>query len=257
MANNPTLPLTGTGDATAKVAAEDVSGVYYQYLKLTDGSSGSTQGVPATNAAPTTGMYGLVVRNLPSGVQSVSPASTGTWGGVQVLNPTTAVTVNGTVGISSSTGQIGSVSLLAGSSANTLGNVTVSNLSTGGGGSTVVDANLTTAGGGGLIGLVDGLRFTAAARSSANSSADVSLLAANAARRGAIIQNASTGTALLVNLSTVAVSSASPYNFQVPANGYVTIGGQTGNFPLYTGAIRGKMNSTAVAGPVFLTEFTS
>lgn len=312
MADNPNLPLTGSGDATARVAAADISSAFYQYVKLTDGTSGSTQSIPASNANPTTGMYGLVVRNLPSGTQSVAMASTGTMGGVQVLNPTTAVnvsnpttavTVNGTVGLSASTGQIGSVSLLAGSSVNTLGNVTVSNLSTGsagsttvdanlssagstrsvgtfnqgspagtsadawwvrtvstgsaGAGSTTVDANLTTAGGNGLVGLVDGLRFTVGAGTSANSSADVSLLAANANRRGAIIQNASTGTALLVNLSTIAVSSGARYTFQIPANGYAVIGGQTGNFPLYTGAIRGKMNSTAVAGPVYITEFSS
>ena len=106
-----------------------------------------------------------------------------------------------------------------------------------------------------IIGLVDGIPMTPAL-TTVNSSVDASLLAVNTARRAAMIQNGSTGTALLVRLSTAAVSSGSPYNFQVPANGFIVIGGQLGNIPLYTGAIRGKTNSTAVAGPCFVTEFT-
>ena len=119
----------------------------------------------------------------------------------------------------------------------------------------VGSVGLTSEGSTRIIGLVDGIPLTPAL-TTINSSVDVALLSSNSARRSAMIQNGSTGTALLVRLSTAAVSSGGAYNFQVPANGFIVIGGQLGNIPLYTGPIRGKMNSTAVAGPCFITEFT-
>ena len=119
----------------------------------------------------------------------------------------------------------------------------------------VGSVSITSEGSTRVIGLVDGIPMTPTL-STANTSVDASLLASNAARRSAMIQNGATAVALLVRLSTAAVSSGSPYNFQVPANGFVVIGGQLGNIPLYTGAIRGKLNSTSVAGPCFITEFT-
>jgi hypothetical protein len=172
MADHVNLPLTGSGDSTATVAAEDIGGVHYQFFKQISAADGST-------AAAT-----LV--------------------------------------------------------------------------STTVDSNLTSAGSTKLIGLVDGIAFSSgnAIRTTVNSSVDVAFLAANAARRAVVITNGSTGTALLVSFTTAAVSSAAAYTFQIPALGYATIGGQLGNVPLYTGPIRGKMNSTLVAGPVYVTEFT-
>ena len=168
------------------------------------------------------------------------------------------------------TGSIGSVALLAGSSANTVGaaaqgagSTTVSPWyvisSAGGGGSTTVDANLSSAGSTKVVGITVDNPYSSGltSASTANSSADVAFWAANAARRAAMIQNASTGTALLVSFSTAAVTSGGAYTFQIPANGYVVIGGNGAGIPLYAGPIRGKMNSTAVAGPVFLTQFLS
>lgn len=42
MANNVNLPLTGSGDSTVAVAAEDIAGVHYQYVKQLSGAAGST-----------------------------------------------------------------------------------------------------------------------------------------------------------------------------------------------------------------------
>jgi hypothetical protein len=42
MADNVNLPLTGSGGTTATVAAEDISGVHYQRIKLIDAAAGST-----------------------------------------------------------------------------------------------------------------------------------------------------------------------------------------------------------------------
>jgi hypothetical protein len=118
--------------------------------------------------------------------------------------------------------------------------------STGGGaGSTVVDvASLPP---------VKLAPVAAAVRSSFNSSAEGVLLAANANRQGAILQNHSTASALLVGLTTAVVSS-NAYSFQIPLNGYAVIGGAS--IPLYTGAIRGRLMSTALAGPVQITELS-
>lgn len=51
MADNVTIPATGTGTATPVVATDDVSGVHYQYVKLADGAADSSAkiGGDATN----------------------------------------------------------------------------------------------------------------------------------------------------------------------------------------------------------------
>lgn len=163
-----------------------------------------------------------------------SAGSTRLVGQVTVANPTTEV------------------SLAAGSSNVTIGAVAVLN---GAGGSTTVDANLSSGGSTKIIGLVDGVPLQRT-RTTANASVDTTALAANANRRAALIQNGSTAVALLVNLSTVVVTSAS-YDFQIPVSGFIVIGGQLGNVPLYTGGIHIKTNSTALARPAFISEFTA
>lgn len=51
MADNVTIPASGTGDATPVVATDDVAGVHYQYVKLADGALDSSAkiGGDATN----------------------------------------------------------------------------------------------------------------------------------------------------------------------------------------------------------------
>jgi len=51
MADNVTIPASGTGTATPVVATDDVSGVHYQYVKLVDGTADATGkiGGDATN----------------------------------------------------------------------------------------------------------------------------------------------------------------------------------------------------------------
>lgn len=48
MADNPTLPLTGSGDATAVVATDDIAGIHYQRVKLIQGADGTNDGDVAT-----------------------------------------------------------------------------------------------------------------------------------------------------------------------------------------------------------------
>lgn len=56
MADNVTLPLTGSGDATATAATDDVGGVHYPYAKIVGAALGSTDDVIGglTEAAPAT-----------------------------------------------------------------------------------------------------------------------------------------------------------------------------------------------------------
>jgi hypothetical protein len=42
MVDNVTIPATGSGTATPVVATDDVAGVHYQFMKLTDGTLDST-----------------------------------------------------------------------------------------------------------------------------------------------------------------------------------------------------------------------
>lgn len=50
MADNITIPTTGSGTATPVIATDDVSGVHYQYVKLVDGTGNGTDGLPGTAA---------------------------------------------------------------------------------------------------------------------------------------------------------------------------------------------------------------
>lgn len=71
MADNVTIPLTGTGDSTASVAAEDIGGVHYQRVKLISAAAGSTAAATLTTTT-------VDVANTPtvlpgSGSSSVAP----------------------------------------------------------------------------------------------------------------------------------------------------------------------------------------
>lgn len=67
MANNVTLPATGSGSATPVVATEDIAGVQFQAVKLVDGTVGSTTPIPLV-ATLENGLDVDVTRSaLPSG----------------------------------------------------------------------------------------------------------------------------------------------------------------------------------------------
>lgn len=245
------------------IGADEIVGVPYLGMKLLDGTEGSTRVVPARSSAPALDDAGLVVRPIPGSsttpwyVHQVNASTGGSGAGstvVDVNNPTTSV--DAALSSAGSTREVGKVNQgTPGSSASPWW-VRETNPSTGGGGAGSTAVDLASGGSTKIIGLVDGIPMTAA-RTSRNSSAEGILLDANAARRAAMIQNLATAVELLVSLSTAAPSSAGAnVNFKVPANGFVVIGGQLGNIPLYTGQIRGKMNSTAIVGLVQVTEFT-
>jgi len=140
----------------------------------------------------------------------------------------------GTVVLSSGTTAItaGSVALLAGSSANMVGTVMISSASP------IVHRNAVSA-----------------SRTSAATSVDVALFAANANSLGRTIFNETTGSLLYIGLSTVLVSSTA-YDWQIPAGAGVSFG-MAGGLPPYTGAVRGRLQSTTIAGVARMTEFTS
>lgn len=169
MADNVTLPLTGSGDSTAAVAAEDIGGVHYQRVKIISAAAGST-------AADT-----------PTVLQ--------------------------------------------------------------GGGSSSVEAWY-----------VDGIGFTSANCSATTiaTSAEAQILAANANRRSAVISNLSTAAELLIGFTTGTVSTALVNcHYRIPVAGKLTIGGQLGDVPLYLGPIRGRLNSTTLAGVAATIQFTT
>lgn len=210
---------------------------------------------------PSTAAIGSVAQGGPAGTSTdawwVRTVTTGSAGGSTTVDLGSGGSTRVIGLISSGTQTIGTVNqgAPAGSSTDAWW---VRSVTTGSaGGSTTVD--LGSGGSTNLVGLVEGTPYTTGqlARTTVNSSLDASLFAANANRKGICIANGSTGTALLVSLnSTVAVTSGGSYSFQVPALGFVYMGGQVGQLPNFTGLARGKMNSTAVAGPVFITEYT-
>lgn len=179
-----TLPLTGSGDATAAPAVDIVGGLAYQAMKLVDGAEGSTNPVRASGTTPGSTDHGLVTRPIGStahnqaivgAVALTSEGSTKLAGRVTVDNPTTSVNIanpttavnvanpttlvnvsSGVVlGAGSSDNMLGAVTqgTPAGSSANAWWVRTVST-QTGAAGATTVDANLTSVGSTRLIGRV-------------------------------------------------------------------------------------------------------
>ncbi len=54
MADNVTIPLTGSGDATAVVATDEVGGAQHQYVKLEFGADGTATKVSSSDPLPVT-----------------------------------------------------------------------------------------------------------------------------------------------------------------------------------------------------------
>lgn len=180
MADNVTLPLTGTGDSTAAVAAEDIGGVHYQRVKIISASAGATAAAVLTSTS-------VDIANTPTVSQGAGSSSVEPW-------------------------------------------------------------------------YVDGLGFSSAQTSATTlaTSAEQQLLAANANRRAAVIANLSTAAELLIGFTTSVVSTAlANCHYRIPAAGKLAIGGQLGDIPLYLGPIRGRLNSTTLAGIAAITQFTT
>lgn len=88
MADNVTIPASGTGTATPVVATDDVAGVHFQKMKLDVGGDGAT--VPATGdvtngldvdvtrVSGTVTISGTVTANAGTGTQAVDQADTAT-----------------------------------------------------------------------------------------------------------------------------------------------------------------------------------
>lgn len=130
------LPLTGSGDATAQVATDQINTEHWQRMKLGDGEEGSTAMGRILSSAPNSTDAGLVTRPIPSSAYNqgvvgevgiTSAGSTKLIGQVTVANPTTAVTVTGTVGLTSGSS---AVELTSAGSTRLVGQVTVANPTT-------------------------------------------------------------------------------------------------------------------------------
>lgn len=131
MADNVTLPLTGSGDATAVAATDDVGGVHYPIAKIASGTLGDTAliGGDATN-----GLDVDVTRlpSLPAGTNNIGdvdvlsvPAPLSTTGGgteAAALRVTLANDSTGLVSVDDNGGSLtvdGSVTANAGTNLNT------------------------------------------------------------------------------------------------------------------------------------------
>lgn len=239
---NPSTAVTVTNPTTAVNVANPTTAVD---AAATLTSLGSTRLVgQMTVANPTTAV------TVSSGVILGAGSTTNALGAVALLAGTSA-NMLGTVAISSATTAItvGSVALLAGTSVNMLGAVVV------GSGTTAI-----TLGAAALLGSTNitganyqqGAPLSSVARVA--TSLDVALLSSNTAQIGVIIFNESTGSLLYVGFSTAVVTSAA-YNYQVPPGAGVTLG--WGGLPLYYGPIRGRLQSTTIAGIAVVTRFTT
>lgn len=71
MADNVTIPATGSGTATPVIAADDVAGVQYQRVKLVDGTADSVALIPGDAT------FGLAADIKRSVGLSIAPVTTG------------------------------------------------------------------------------------------------------------------------------------------------------------------------------------
>lgn len=214
------IPLTGSGQTTATVATEQITGAEYQYMKIVDGQTGSTQPAAVEATTPAAADGGLVTR--PIGSTSFPQA-----------------VVHGTGGTTANT--VGSVALLAGSSANVIGQ-------------TVLQQGTT-----GNYQFMQSIAFSSGnvSRSSVSTTVDNQLIAANANRKALIIANRSTAQTMGIGFSTAALTTGlANVDCYIPPSSYLSFGLQ-GGLPLYKGPIRGlNLTSTTVAGSAGITEFT-
>jgi len=141
MADNVTLPLTGTGDAPRIFSTENVAGVHTQRVKMTWGAAGALNETAAASPLPIT-----IVTGIPTGANTIGAitlagglfAGANNIGTVNVASglPTGANTIGGVnvvAGLPTGANTIGAVSISAGlpTGANTIGTVVASSLTAG------------------------------------------------------------------------------------------------------------------------------
>jgi hypothetical protein len=224
----------------------------------------------------TSGSSAVGITSGSSAVELTSAGSTRLAGRFTLENPTTLVDL----GSGGSTKVIGTVNatgttkvdvtsgvvLGAGSSANVLGSVTLSAVTTAiTVGSVAILPGVSTmgsvqqgAGSSGNFWFTQTIPFSSAnlARTTVNTTVDISVIAANANRKGLVIANLSTVQIVGLGLSTGAVTTGlTNVNVFLSPNSQLTFG--CGGLPLFTGPIRGiNISSTAIAGGVAVMEFT-
>jgi len=72
MADNVTIPLTGSGDTTAIVATDEVGGAQHQYVKLEFGADGTATKVSSSDPLPVTFDLGASAAHQVTGNASLS-----------------------------------------------------------------------------------------------------------------------------------------------------------------------------------------
>lgn len=241
--NSPwwTQSVSGTGAGSTEV---DVKSITPSTAHIGDVSisSGSVTVSSGAVLGPSTAAIG----QISSGTQTIGtviPAS-----GTQTI---------GTVllGSAGTTGSIGSVALLAGSTANSVGAVALLSGSSANMLGQVVQGPPSSAN----AWFVQSVPFSSGgvARTTVNTSADASLIAANANRKALVIASLSTAQVCALGLTTATMTTAlANVSFYLQPSQQMTFG-LPGGMPLYQGPVRGiNITSTAVAGGVSVTEFT-
>lgn len=232
-------------------------------------SSGTqTIGTVVLTSGGILGASTAAIGQLTSGTQTIgsvqlsSAGTTGSIGSVALLAGSTANVVGavanssgtqtiGSVQLTSAgtTGSIGSVALLAGSSASVIGQAAISSANP-------IYLGLGTSA---TYNFMQSIPFSSgnAARTTINSSIDVSVIAANANRKALIIASVSTAQVVALGLTTAAVTTGLVgVSLYLEPMKQVSFGLQ-GGLPLFLGPVRGiNITSTAVGGGLAVTEFT-
>lgn len=286
--NNPTTGVTITNGTTATDATLTSLGSTRLVGQFT--MANPTTAVEANlSSVGSTKLVGQVTINNPttsvtltSGVILGAGSSANMLGQVQATGTTKVDVSSGVVlGAGSTANALGSVALLAGSTGNALGSVALLNGTSANMLGTVVISSGTTAitlgsaallAGGSTIGSVQQgagssanfwytqpLAFSSAgmARTTVNTTVDISIIAANAARKALVIANLSTAQIVALGMSTGAVTTGlTNANLFLPPNSQLVFG-YSGGLPLFTGPFRGiNISSTVLAGGVAVMEFT-
>ena len=221
-----------TPGAGSTIAADDIGGVLHQRVKIVIGADGVSNGdVSASNPVPVTGSVG--VSNFPA----TQPVSGTFW---QTTQP-----ISGSVTVSSLPAVLGSVSVsnfpatqaVTGSFYQATQPVSIASMPSTPVTGTFWQATQPTS-------IAANVASSATLSNVANSVTSVSVLAANASRKGLIIHNDSTTT---VYIAYAATASATAYTSRLTSNSEFFM-----PLPIYQGAI--SAISVAATGSLRVTE---